>query len=196
MKAIAAAATVVALALGQAWAQAKVIHLPPQACGGGFTGACTVHPPVSETIYSATTRAGGVQPWQMYGRKGERYSLRIAYLGPAVREAGNQNALTVSFISRSTLRNSSPTFERDLTVCSGPTDKVLGSCRKMAVTSCMRGKGCKMKQVPIGQSLTGRLPFADLYVIEVVGEHLSVTRTGFRNVEQTGIAYRLDLRMR
>jgi len=199
-KQLAVVGAAIASCVVPAAAQAKTVGVGPQACGrayvtshpatlGQTTMPCSLHLPLFETIFGTTPsndrQSSGTQILQVKAKKGQKYSIKLTYLGPRVK-AGHQ------FVLMADLTQVTGSSHWGLALCVGPSSKDLGSWNVMRRVTCGSTVcSCNAHRVPIGQPLTGRFPLAGDSMIAITG----MSASGLKRGQQifVSIPYRLDL---
>jgi hypothetical protein len=115
--------------------------------------------------------------WAVRAKKGERYSITLAYTGAPV-QSGDVTLTGVLMH----VRPSGSKLIRGLFLCNGPTCPTGG-----AVEALVSGSPLAAVPVPVGTRLTGRFPATGRYAIGVTGAPDSLA---------TAVPYRLDVRIR
>jgi hypothetical protein len=185
MQKFAATAAIAGLALVPAATQAKTVNVSPQACGGAGSGPCGLRPPLSETIYGTTSpppQGTDFQIWGLAGRKGQRYSINLAYAGSPV-APGTRVRLKLDFYAVQLNLRPRPIFDRGIYLCVGNMSPKPCNVKVQVTSGDSASSSTGTRMVP-GQPLTGRVPTTGPYAIDVTGLYNSAP-----------LHYRLDLKI-
>jgi hypothetical protein len=155
-------------------AQAQTVNVAPSACSNvvsQMAPPCPLRVPVSETIYSTTSKSGvNVQGWRFHAKKGQHYSIRLTYLGQPVPLGGT--SLVAGLVKLP---------------ASGKTSRSIvypGGALQVFVTCGFTKASCRGVPALLGQPLKGTFSQTGTYLIAVMSE------TGFDSVP-----YRLDIKL-